>query len=114
MSRHDPMVYVHHMLDHAREAVEMARDRSRADLDTDRMLNLALVRLVEVIGEAAWRVPEECRTRHPQVPWRQIVGMRNRLIHGYDTVNFDILWTIIQEDLPSLINQLWRIAEEEK
>ena len=69
MSRHDPMVCVHHMLDHAREAVEMVRNRFRQDLDTDRMLTLALVRLMEVVGEAATRIPEEFRSRHPQVPW---------------------------------------------
>jgi len=57
MTRYDPLVSIHHMLDHAREAVELTRDRSRADLDEDRLLNLALVRLVEVIGEAASRVP---------------------------------------------------------
>jgi uncharacterized protein with HEPN domain len=68
MSRHDPLVRVHHMLDHAREAVEMVRNRSRTDLDTDRMLNLALVRLMEVVGEAAAWVPEEFQSRHPQVP----------------------------------------------
>lgn len=68
MSRHDPIVRVHHMLDHAREAVEMAQGRSRAELDTDRMLNLSLVRLVEVVGEAASRVPEEFRALHPDVP----------------------------------------------
>jgi len=94
MSQHDPTVSVRQMLDHAREAVEMIQGRSRADLDTGRMLNLALVRLVEVIGEAASRVPEEFRSRYPEVPWRQTVGMRNRLLHGYDTVDFDILWAI--------------------
>jgi len=112
MTRHNPMVRVHHMLDHSREAVEMTRGRTRADLDRDRLLNLALVQLVEVIGEAASRLPEEFRSRHPQVPWRQTVGMRNRLIHGYDTVNFDILWSIIQEDLPPLIEKLEAIVRE--
>jgi uncharacterized protein with HEPN domain len=112
MTRHNPMVLVHHMLDHSREAMEMTRGRIRADLDRDRLLNLALVRLVEVIGEAASRLPEEFRSRHPQVPWRQTVGMRNRLIHGYDTVNFDILWSIIQEDLPPLIEKLEAIVRE--
>ncbi len=61
MTRHDPMVFLHHMLDHTREAVDMTRGRTRADLDRDRMLNLALVQLMEVIGETASRVPEEFR-----------------------------------------------------
>ena len=113
MSRHDPTVRLHHMLDHAREAVEMIRTRSRTDLDTDRMLNLALVRLMEIVGEAAAQTPEEFRSRHPQVPWRDVADLRHRLIHGYDTVNFDILWTIVQHDLPPLIAQLEAIIEQE-
>jgi uncharacterized protein with HEPN domain len=100
------------MLDHAREAVEMARGRFRADLDTDRQMNLALVRLMEVIGEAATRVPEDFRRRYPEVPWRDVADLRNRLIHGYDTVDFDRLWTIIEQDLPPLIEQLEVIVRE--
>lgn len=112
MSRHDPRVSVRQMLDHAREAVAMIRGRSRGDLDTDRQLNLALVRLVEVVGEAAARVPEDFRCRYPQVPWRQTVALRNRLIHGYDVIDFDILWTILHQDLPRLIETLEAIVKE--
>ena len=102
------------MLDRAREAVEMSRGRSRSDMDSDRMLNLALVRLLEVIGEAAGRVPEDFRSHHSQVPWRDITDLRNRLIHGYDSVDFDRLWTIIQDDLPRLIEQLDMIVQQER
>ncbi len=112
MSRHDPLVSVRQMLDHAREAVAMIRGRSRSDLDTDRQLNLALVRLVEVVGEAAARVPEVFRCRYPQVPWRQTVALRNRLIHGYDVIDFDILWIILRDDLPRLIEALEAIIKE--
>ncbi len=90
----------------------MVRGRSRGDLDTDRQLNLALVRLVEVIGEAAARVPEDFRCRFPQVPWRQTVALRNRLMHGYDVIDFDILWAVLNQDLPELIPALEAIVKE--
>ena len=106
MSRREPLVSVHQMRDYAREALEMVRERSRTDLDTDRMLNLALVRLLEVIGEAATRIPEDFRSQHPQVHWSQIVGLRNRLIHGYDAVDFDVVWQIVRDELPVLIVDL--------
>ena len=114
MTRHDTQVRLRHMLDHAREAVEMARGRTREDLDADRMLSLALTRLVEVIGEAASRVPPDTRSRFPEIPWRQIIGTRNRLIHGYQEVSHDVLWSIVSGDLPPLIENLERILEQEE
>jgi len=113
MSRHDPIVRLRHMLDHAREARDLARGRSRTDLDSDRLLNLSLVHLLGIVGEAAAWTPQDIRQRHPGIPWRDIVDLRNRLIHGYDIVNFDILWQIIQADLPPLIAELERIIEAE-
>jgi uncharacterized protein with HEPN domain len=97
------------MLDHAREAVALVKEKRREDLDSDRLLNLALVRLVEILGEAAARVPNESWSAYPQIPWAQIVSLRNRLIHGYDAVDFDILWQILTGDLPSLIARLEEI-----
>lgn len=111
MSRHDDQPRLRHMLDHALEAVAMARGRTRADLDTDRQLNLALVRLLEIVGEAAARISNETRERHPDIPWPEIVSLRNRLIHGYDEVDFEILWEIIRSDLPRLISRLERIID---
>ena len=110
MSRHESLVRLRHMLDHAREAVAMAVGKTRKDLDTDRKLNLALVRLLEVVGEAASRTPAEERAQYPQIPWAEIVGLRNRLIHGYDSVDFDILWQIITHDLPPLMAALEQIV----
>ncbi|MDT5121730.1 MAG: hypothetical protein QOC96_1212 [Acidobacteriota bacterium] len=103
-----------HMLDHAQEAVSFVQGRTRADLYADRLLNLALVRLLEIIGEAAGRVPEEMRAQHPEIPWTQIVGLRNRLTHGYDSVDLDILWQIISRDLPPLITSLEAIVTAEE
>lgn len=110
MSRHETMVRLQNMLDHAREATAMAAGKTRQDLDSDRKLNLALVRLLEVIGEAAGRMPVEDRAQFPRIPWARIIALRNRLIHGYDSVDFDILWQIINHDLPPLIMELEQIV----
>jgi uncharacterized protein with HEPN domain len=101
------------MFDHAREAVALIQNRSRSDLDTDRMLSLALVRLAEIVGEAAARVSRPRRKRHPEILWSQIISLRNRLIHGYDVIDFDILWQILTVDLPALIAMLEKIVPPE-
>lgn len=96
-------VRLRHMLDYSREAIQLAGGRPRDDLDTNRMLQLSLVRLVEIVGEAAARVSPDTRRHFPQIPWLQIAGMRNRLIHGYDFVDYEILWRTVTEDLPALV-----------
>jgi uncharacterized protein with HEPN domain len=100
------------MLDHSREAVAMAAGRTRQDLETDRMLNLALIRLLEIVGEAANRTTNEEKLRCPSIPWAQITGLRNRLIHGYDSVDLDVLWQVICRDLPRLVSQLEQCLAE--
>jgi uncharacterized protein with HEPN domain len=106
MTPHDDTIRLRHMLDHAREAVEMGRGRRREDLTHNRMLQLALVRLVEILGEAAARVSPQGQERYASIPWAQASAMRNRLIHGYDKVDLDVLWDTVQDDLPALIGQL--------
>jgi uncharacterized protein with HEPN domain len=109
---HRDSVRLGHMLDHAREAVAMAAGKTRADLDLDRKLNLALVRLLEIVGEAAGKTTEDDRLKCPGIPWGQIIGLRNRLIHGYDSVDFDVLWQIISVDLPGLVSDLERCLDK--
>ena len=94
------------MLDHVEEAVSLVECRVRADLETDRVFFLALLKLVEIVGEAARRISEEVQRVHPEVPWREIIGTRNRLVHGYDAVDSDILWEIVASDFPSLARQI--------
>ncbi len=112
MSRRDPMVAVQQMRDHGKEAMELSQGRRRVDLDLDRMFELALVRLMEVLGEAARRVPNEFRQCYPHIPWQDTTDLRNVLIHDYDTVDFDELWRIIQVHLPPLVSQLQAIIDE--
>jgi uncharacterized protein with HEPN domain len=106
MSRHEDSLRLRHMLRYSREIMTLARGKARADLDHERLLNLALVRLIEIVGEAACRVSPETRAGHPEIPWAQITNMRNRLIHGYDWVDFDILWQTVIEDIPELAAKL--------
>jgi len=95
-----------HMLDHAREALALVEGKTRPDLYSSRILSLALVRLLEIVGEAAGRASPEVTSRYPAIPWAEIVGLRNRLVHGYDSVDLDIMWQILKGDLPPLILQL--------
>jgi uncharacterized protein with HEPN domain len=98
MSRHDDRVSLRQMLDHIEEAVMLAGERTRADLGTDRVFSLALLKLVEMVCEAGMRVSESVKTEYSEIPWRAIVGTRNHLIHGYDDVDYDILWNIATVD----------------
>jgi uncharacterized protein with HEPN domain len=109
MPPHDPQVRLRHRLEYGREAIGLMRDKKRADLDTDRTLGLATLRCLEIVGEAASHIPESLRQQHPQIPWPQIIGTRNRLVHGYDLVDYDIIWSTIAEDLPPLIAELEKI-----
>ncbi|OGH55577.1 MAG: hypothetical protein A3G34_00685 [Candidatus Lindowbacteria bacterium RIFCSPLOWO2_12_FULL_62_27] len=100
------------MLDAAKEAREFVSGRSRPDLDSSRMLALSLVKCIEIVGEAATKVSDETRNRQPHVPWLDIVGMRNRLIHAYFDINLDILWSTITQDMPPLITALENLLSE--
>ena len=113
MSRHNPTVRLLHMRDFARKALLMVHGKTRTDLERDEMLCLALTHLVELVGEAASHVPRETQEKHPQIPWPKIVGMRNRLIHGYDYVDYDILWDAITSNLPPLVAELERVLPPE-
>ena len=110
--RSDDLVLIRHMLDSSREAVSFASDSSRDSLETDRKLALALVRCIEIIGEAASRVSDETREAIPAIPWADIVGMRNRLVHAYFDVDLNVLWNTIKNDLPPLIKTLESAVEK--
>ncbi|MBA4368351.1 MAG: hypothetical protein C0403_12030 [Desulfobacterium sp.] len=109
--RKDDLIRVRHMLDAACEAVSFARGRSGADLESNRMLTLSIVKSVELIGEAATRISKESRALHPEIPWVDIIAMRNRLIHVYFDIDLDRVWDTITDDLPPLITALEKIVD---
>lgn len=112
MSQRDDAVPMRHMLDHAREACALVAGRNQADIHEDRLLQLALTRLVEIVGEAAGRVSRESQARFPTVPWREAVMTRHRITHGYDVVDYDILWDTVQGDFPPLVAALEQALAE--
>lgn len=99
------------MLDAAREAIAILGAIRREDLPAQRVITLALVKSLEIIGEAANRVSAGTRSSHPDLPWRTAVGMRNRLIHAYFDIDHDVLWDTVTHDLPPLIRQLEKTLE---
>lgn len=99
-------VRIGHMIEAAEDALRFIANRPRADLDSDRMLLFALVRAVEIIGEAASKVSEQTRSAHTEIPWKAIIGMRNRLIHAYFDIDADILWVAVTAEIPALLAQL--------
>ena len=105
----DDETRLRHILDAAREAVGFIEGLQREDLDKDRKLYLSLIRLLEVIGEAARNLSSEFRQEHPDLEWKSMVGMRDRLIHGYFDVNLEVLWETVASDLPPLIEKLEKI-----
>ena len=94
-------VRLQHLADALNSAIRFARGRERDDLDTDEMLLFALVRAIEIAGEAASQVTAR-PAQLPDLPWASIIGMRNRLVHAYFDINRDILWTTVAEAAPPL------------
>ena len=103
MRSEDDTTRLRHMLEAARKAVAFTANKTAKDFEQDEMLNLSVVRLLEILGEAANGVSSELQEAHPEIPWLELRGTRNRLIHGYFDVDNDIVWQITSENLPELI-----------
>ena len=111
-------IRLHHMLDAALEALSFAQGRQRSDLDHDRLLLHGLVRNVEIMGEAASRITDDLKDLEHEIPWLDIVGMRNRLIHAYFDRSYfdiapDIIWNTVVQDLPTLVTMLRQVLRVE-
>jgi uncharacterized protein with HEPN domain len=106
MSKRIDLVYLGDMLDAARRVLVKTTDKTIEDFNDDDNLQLAIVHLIQVIGEAASRVSEEVRSRYPGVPWGAVIGMRHRLVHDYGNINYDIIWRVAVDEIPRLITAL--------
>jgi len=109
MTRRDDSLRLMDMLQAANDAVSFAKGRKRSDLIEDKQLTLSLLKCVEIVGEAASRVTPETQESHTSLPWKDMIGMRNRLIHMYFDIDLRLLWSTVKNDLPVLIHELNQI-----
>lgn len=102
----DDRIRAEHMLDAARDVVLISTGRRRDDLRSDMQMRRAIVNAIQEIGEAAAKISPLGRARLPEVPWAAVVGMRHRLVHGYDEIDPDVVWKVATEEAPQLIATL--------
>ncbi len=112
MKKSDDTVRMLHMLDAARDAIEFLGSESLDTLKSDKKLGYSIIRSLEIIGEAAANVSDDTRVKYPEIEWAVITGMRNRLVHAYFDINYNIVWQTVKENLPSLIEKLEKILQD--
>lgn len=113
MSR-SPLEYLRHILD---EAVYLSRQTpglSKAQFLADETLKRAFVRSIETIGEATKQVPKDIRQKYPHIQWRAMAGMRDRLIHGYFGIDYEIVWDVVINKVPKLQQEIEEILRNEE
>jgi uncharacterized protein with HEPN domain len=112
MSKHEVLTTLRQLKGFAEEASELSKGRSREELSKDLGLRRRAERVVELIGEACNRIPEDVVEAHPEIPWREIVGMRNWLAHGYDSIDYEILWNAISQNASDILPKIERLIED--
>ncbi len=106
------LVRLKHMLESAEAVLSFAKNKKRTDLDKDRLFLFGVLRALEVLGEAAGQVSKKTQAQFPDVPWKQLIGMRNRLIHAYFDIDHDRIWKTIKDYIPPFALQLKEIISE--
>jgi uncharacterized protein with HEPN domain len=98
--------YILDMLLAARKIQRYCRDVTWDEFERQEVLQDAILRLIQIIGEAAWKLSAEYREIHPDIPWQEIIGMRHRLVHEYFHIDLERVWDVVQKDIPGLISLL--------
>lgn len=113
MTALDDLSRLKHIQLAAKEALDFVSNQTKEDLENNRILALAIVKELEIIGEAANNISDDCQNRYPDIPWGDMIGMRNRLVHAYFGINYNIVWQTVNESLPPLLKQMETIIKQE-
>jgi uncharacterized protein with HEPN domain len=105
--------FLKHILDEINFVISNTENLSQLNFNNDEILTRAVIRSLEIIGEACKKLPEEFRAKYPHIDWKEIAGTRDKLIHNYFGVDYDIVWDIIQNELPELKTEVSRILNIE-
>lgn len=109
----DHLIFVRHILLAIEKIERFSKGVTKERLKNDEILESAFIRQIEIIGEASCNVPESIKRKYPQIPWKDMVGMRNILIHHYFAVDVNVLWKTMNQDLPPLKKQIKEILDAE-
>ncbi|OGU27782.1 MAG: hypothetical protein A2057_11340 [Ignavibacteria bacterium GWA2_35_9] len=110
----DDRIRIQHIVDAAEEALSFVAGVEEKDFSQNRMIILSVIKDIEIIGEAASRISEETKLKYSDIPWKDIVGMRNRLIHSYFDVDIKLVWNTTRNNLPLLLKSLKKILSYSK
>ncbi|MFH1358511.1 MAG: DUF86 domain-containing protein [archaeon] len=112
MKEKEDIVFINHVLDSINAIVDYSKNMDKEDLVLNRMKQSAIVREIEIIGEASKNISNSVRKKYFSVPWRDIIGTRDKIIHKYFEVDLDMIWEIIKKDIPELKKEILKIKED--
>lgn len=112
--RKDSLIFIGHISESIEKIEKFIKDISKTDFEKDEMRQGAIIREIEIIGEAVRNLPKDFINKYSSIPWKQIIGMRDKLIHHYFGVDFNLIWKVIKEDIPILKKEINEILKREK
>jgi uncharacterized protein with HEPN domain len=102
----DPFIFVEHILENISDIKDFSSKLSKKDFEKNKLKQNAIIRSIEVIGEAVKNLPGNFKKKHPKISWKEIAGMRDKLMHHYFGVDMDLVWNVVKEDIPKLEREL--------